>query len=131
MERKKAFQIEDFGNIKFSSLGNEYRHVTLKDLLNNKKIDYVLYNNEHSILWNVILNNTYKRRSFAGEIRSITITDELIKATGKDGDQLKIRIGDEIDLLIWLCDGMDNWSEEERIKESFKKQCWKYVKRFR
>jgi hypothetical protein len=105
--------------------------VTLRDLLNNQTIDYVLYNNEHSVLWNVILNNTYKRRSFAGEIRAITITEELIKATGKDADQLTIKIGDEIDLLIWLCDGMDTWSEEERIKESFKRQCWKYVKRFR
>jgi len=131
MERKKAFQIEDYSNIKFSTLGNEYRHVTLRDLQNNQTIDHVLYNNEHSLLWSVILNNTYKRRSFGREIRSITITEELIKATGIDVDQLTIKIGDEIDLLIWLCDGMENWSEAERIKESFKRQCWRYVKRFR
>jgi hypothetical protein len=76
-----------------------------------------------------VLKKNYYEMKFLGEILPVKVTEEIVRSASKKIENLTLQLGQEIILLVWYGDGMEHWSDEQRIVASFKKQCWKYEKK--
>jgi len=48
---KSTLKIKSFGPVEESKKGDQYRHITIEDLKNNKKADYLFYKQQKPGLW--------------------------------------------------------------------------------
>lgn len=118
-------RILNFGPIKISGIGKEFRHVTIQDLNNEKSVDYIIFKEKHQFMWEDTKQEKLPEVAYYGEIISLKITKDLLtKITSVF--PLTIKEGDIVDLIIWYWDGWDQLSEEARIAKSLQDQIWRF-----
>jgi len=125
MNHDKYIKIDETFDVKTNNRGDIFRQVVFRDLQNDKRIKYTLFKDSHNRLWKMLLKGPINNK-LLGEIKTIKITDELLRDSGYKIDELSIDIGDEIDILVWWMDGNKSLPEDVRIRWSFSKQVYKY-----
>ena len=71
-------KILNFGPIKKSGIGKEFRHVTIQDLKNEKSVDYIIFKKKHQHMWDDTSQEKLPDVAYDGEIISLKITIDLL-----------------------------------------------------
>jgi hypothetical protein len=117
--------ILNYGPIKRSATGNEYRHVEFEDIITHKTIDYIIYGKKQSILWYKILEGEVFKILWPGEVASIKVTQRHIEQLSSS-KPLTIKDGDIVDIIVWYWDGWAELPEERRVVNSMQDQIWRF-----
>jgi len=110
---------------KTASNGNAYMIITLKDLNNNKEVDYNIFKNRDQTLWNAIENSDYQDKKIPGKVLDINVTLELIEKATVNKPDGEYEPQDSFRMVVWEWSEWKNLSEKSRIVSSLKDQVWK------
>jgi hypothetical protein len=125
MKESKYVHILSFEDIKTSAIGTKYRHVILEDINNDKKVDYVIFENKHKFMWIETLKKSLKTIVYPAEIMRLDITKNILNKI-KPGLPLTIKVGDTIDIVVWYWSDWDTLSDDERALRSLEDQIWRF-----
>ena len=122
-------QIKSHKEIFLNSIGNKSRHITLIDLNNKKKIDYVLFETRHEFMWETIIKNEINNTVFPGKIITLKLTHELLNKLNLQRADVNFEDGDTLDIVVWEWISWMGNSEDIRVEWSLKEQLWKLNKK--
>lgn len=110
--------------IKTSINSTRYRHVIMEDISNQKRVEYVLFENKHPFLWADARQQNYNR-IYPGEIKSIELSDIFLNKV-KSSLPLHIKSGDVVEIVIWHWSEWDSLPLNYKILRSFEDQIWRF-----